>query len=228
MNSTTVDLKIKKMKRILLPFLLLMMQLQLSVAQTDAKAKAILAQVSKKYRSYQTIKAGFTFSADNPQANVKERSEGELYTRPSENKYLVKLPGQEQISDGKSVWVYHKENQEVQVSEADNSEDGINPARLFTIYEKGFKYIYNGEVRSGNKLLQVIDLSPLDIKKPYFKIRLNIDKATSQISGFTVFDKSGGKYGYTIKTLTPNVKVPESTFSFDPKKYPGVEVVDLR
>ncbi len=228
MTSTTVDHKIKKMKRILLPFLLLMMQLQFSVAQTDAKAKAILTQVGKKYRSYQTIKASFIFTTDNPQASLKEREEGELYTRPSENKYRVQLPGQEQISDGKSVWVYQKENKEVQVSDADNGEDNIGPAKLFTFYEKGFKYIYTGEARSGNKVVQVIDLSPLDIKKPYFKIRLSIDKATSQIQNFTIFDKNGNKYGYAIKVLTPNVKVPESTFSFDAKKYPGVEVVDLR
>jgi outer membrane lipoprotein-sorting protein len=43
-----------------------------------------------------------------------------------------------------------------------------------------------------------------------------------------IFDKNGNKYTYQIKTFTPNVKVPETTFAFDAKKYPGVEVVDLR
>ncbi|RZK87624.1 MAG: outer membrane lipoprotein carrier protein LolA, partial [Pedobacter sp.] len=28
--------------------------------------------------------------------------------------------------------------------------------------------------------------------------------------------------------FSPNVNVPETTFAFDAKKYPGVEVVDLR
>jgi outer membrane lipoprotein-sorting protein len=53
-------------------------------------------------------------------------------------------------------------------------------------------------------------------------------KLSKQITNAVIFDKNGNKYTYTIKTFTPNVKVPESTFAFDSKLYPGVEVVDLR
>ncbi|PGH39878.1 MAG: gliding motility protein, partial [Candidatus Nephrothrix sp. EaCA] len=28
--------------------------------------------------------------------------------------------------------------------------------------------------------------------------------------------------------FTPNIKLNETVFSFDPKNYPGVEVIDLR
>ena len=41
-------------------------------AQTDAKAKAILAEVSKKYKSYNIVKTDFSFTLDNPKAKVKE------------------------------------------------------------------------------------------------------------------------------------------------------------
>jgi outer membrane lipoprotein-sorting protein len=43
-----------------------------------------------------------------------------------------------------------------------------------------------------------------------------------------IFDKNGSRYIYTIQSFTPNVKVPESTFTFDKKDHPGVELVDLR
>jgi outer membrane lipoprotein-sorting protein len=59
-------------------------------------------------------------------------------------------------------------------------------------------------------------------------VRLNIDKLNKQISNAVIFEKNGNKYTYTIRTFTPNVSVPESVFAFDAKKYPGVEVVDLR
>ena len=32
----------------------------------------------------------------------------------------------------------------------------------------------------------------------------------------------------TLKTFSPNVNVPETTFAFDAKKYPGVEVVEFK
>ncbi|MNV67897.1 Outer-membrane lipoprotein carrier protein [compost metagenome] len=114
------------------------------------------------------------------------------------------------------------------MTNADNSGDALNPAKIFTVYEKGFKYNYTGESKVGGKVYQMIDLAPIDMTKSYFKIRLGIDKTAKQIGSVVIFDKSGNKYTYNIKKILSNVKVPESTFAFDTKKYPGVEVVDLR
>ena len=197
-------------------------------AQTDTKAKAILAEVSKKYRSYNVIKTDFSFTLENPQAKIKETQQGSLIANSEANKYKVTMSDQELYSDGKSQWTYLKNNKEVQITDVDNNSDGVNPAKIFTVYEKGYKYLFTGEKKVGTKTLQTIDLSPLDIKKSVFKIRLTIDKAAKQISNVVIFDKSGNKYTYAIKTFTPNVKVAETAFVFDAKKYPGVEVVDLR
>lgn len=199
-----------------------------SYAQTDAKAKAILAEVSKKYRLFDVVKADFTFTLDNQQAKVKETQEGTLYAKASANKYKVVMTNQDLISDGKSQWTYLKDDKEVQLTNVDNSDDVLNPARIFTIYEKGYKYLYTGDSKVGGKVYQMIDLSPIDTKKSFFKIRLSIDKVAKQIASVLIFDKNGNKYAYSIKAFVPNVKVPESTFAFDAKKYPGVEVVDLR
>lgn len=199
-----------------------------SYAQTDTKAKAILAEVSKKYRSYDVVKTEFTFVLDNPQAKIKETQQGTLIVKAKTNKYNVTMTNQELISDGKSQWTYLKEDKEVQVTNADNNGDALNPAKIFTVYEKGFKYTYTGDTKVGGKVYQMIDLAPIDVTKSYFKIRLGIDKTAKQIGSVVIFDKSGNKYTYNVKKIIPNVKVPESTFSFDTKKYPGVEVVDLR
>lgn len=199
-----------------------------SYAQTDAKAKAILADASKKYRSYDVVKTDFTFILDNPQAKIKETQQGTLTVKAKNNKYRVTMTNQELISDGKSQWTYLKEDKEVQVTNADNNGDALNPAKIFTVYEKGFKYTYTGDSKIGGKVYQMIDLAPIDVTKSYFKIRLGIDKVAKQIGSVVIFDKSGSKYTYNVKKIVPNIKVPESTFAFDTKKYPGVEVVDLR
>ena len=107
------------------------------------------------------------------------------------------------------------------------SGNGINPAQIFTIYEKGYKYIYNGEVKKGGKVYQEIDLTPEE-DKSYFKIRLEIDKLKKQIYSAMIFDKNGNRYTYTLNTLVPNIQVPDNTFTFDPKMHKGVEMVDLR
>ncbi|RYY09766.1 MAG: outer membrane lipoprotein carrier protein LolA, partial [Chitinophagaceae bacterium] len=96
------------------------------------------------------------------------------------------------------------------------------------IYERGFKYKYIGESKVGAKTHQIIDLTPIDTKKAFSKIRLSIDKNAKQVANVVIYDKSGTVYTYGVKTFVPNVKLPETTFAFDAKKYPGVEVVDLR
>lgn len=198
------------------------------MAQSEVKAKAILAEVSKKYRSYDVIKTEFSYTLENPEAKIKETQSGTLFVKSKVNKYKVVLKGQELISDGKNQWTYLKADKEVQVSEVDNSADALNPAKLFTIYEKGFKSLYTNDTKVNGKMVHNIDLSPTDTKRSFFKVKLQIDKLSKQIVNAVIFDKNGNRYTYSIKTFTPNIKVPESTFAFDSKLYPGVEVVDLR
>jgi outer membrane lipoprotein-sorting protein len=224
------------MKKILLYLLLTGLTFNYAFAQKDVQAKKILNQVSAKYRSYDVIKTTFTFTYENPQANTKDSQTGTMISKSKSNKYRVTIfspedklaVDEEIISDGKNQWTYVKKNKEVELSDVDNSSESMNPAQIFTIYEKGYKYVYNGDAKVDGKLCQVIDLTPEDEKKPFFKIRLSIDKAKKQIFSAMIFDKNGSKYNYIIRTFTPNIKVPESTFTFDKKNYPGVELVDLR
>lgn len=216
------------MRKILSSILLIVSLYSSVFAQTDPKAKAILAEVSKKYRTYKTIKSNFTFAVENKQAKVNEVQKGVLYVNAAANKYKVSMADKDLISDGKTQWTYLKNDKEVQVSGAAGNDDALNPAKVFTMYENGFKYLYTGERKVGSKVYQMIDLSPIDTKKPYFKIRLSIDKVAKQIASVLIFDKNGSNYTYNITAFSPGAVVPESTFAFDAKKYPGVEVVDLR
>jgi len=206
--------------------------------EKDATAKAILNKVSEKYRMYDVVKTDFDFTLDNPQAGVKETQSGTLIAKSKANKFKVTIYSpetsakpeiaQEILSDGKTQWTYLKKDNEVQINNVDNSGEGLNPAQVFTIYEHGYKYIYNGETKIGGKIYQEVDLTPEDIKKSFFKVRLEIDKVKKQIYSALIFDKNGNKYTYTLRSFVPNIQVPDNTFSFDPKMHKGVEVVDLR
>ena len=187
---------------------------------------------------YDVVKTDFEFTIDNQQAGEKTTQNGTLVAKPKTNKFRVTIyepensakPAieQEMISDGKTQWTYLKKDNEVQLNNADNSNEGLSPAKIFTIYEHGYKYIYNGEVNEGAKVYQEIDLTPDDIKNPFFKIRLRIDKEKKQIYSALIFDKNGSRYTYTLRNFSGNAQVPESAFSFDVKEHKGVEVVDLR
>jgi outer membrane lipoprotein-sorting protein len=216
------------MKKIMMLLLLLTVTNYAGYTQNAAKAKTILAEVSKKYKSYQIVKATFSFIIDNPQAKVKKTENGTLYVKANANKYKLIMTDRELISDGKNQWTHLKADEEVQLTAVDHSSDALNPAQIFTLYENGFNSLYTGEKKIGNKVYQMIQLTPIDKSKSYSKVILSIDKTAKQIANVLVLEKDGSKYTYQVKSFVPNVKVPESTFTFDAKKYPGVEVVDLR
>ena len=223
------------MKRLFIYIVLSTLTVATAFAQKDADAKVILNKLSKQYRSYDAVKTDFTLTIDNQQAGVKETQTGTLISRSKTNKYKVTLYAsgkktvtQDIISDGKNQWTFLKDANEVQLSAADNSEEGFNPAKIFTMYEKGYKYIYTGQQKIAGKIYQVVDLTPEDSKKSFFKVRLMIDKVKNQLYSAQIFDKNGSTYTYALRTFTPNYKVAETAFVFDKKAYPGVEVVDLR
>jgi outer membrane lipoprotein-sorting protein len=181
------------------------------------------------------IKADFNFTLEDPQAGIKDTQTGTLISQPKVNKFKViiykpnvKESAEEIISDGKNQWNYNTKNKEVELNDVDHSEDNLNPAQIFTVYEHGYKYVYTGDQTIDGKLCQIIDLSPDDPKKQFFKVRLSIDKAKKLIYSALIFDKNGSRYNYVIRSFVPNPKVPENIFTYDKKDHPGVEVVDLR
>ena len=224
------------MKRLLI-FSILSFTSLATFAQKDAAAKAILNKVSEKYKSYDLVKTDFDFTLENQQAGIKETRYGTLIAKSKANKFNVTIysaestakPEVEQqiISDGKTQWTYLKKDNEVQINNVDVSGSGLNPAQIFTIYEHGYKYLYNGVFKIGGKTYDEIDLTPEE-EKSFFKVRLEIDKVKKQIYSALIFDKNGNRYTYKLTSLVPNIPVPDNTFTFDPKMHKGVEVVDLR
>ncbi len=196
-------------------------------AQTKAgNAKATLDQVSKKYDSYRTMMADFSFVAT--QADGQQYNDsGSLKLDKAGNKYRIKLNAQEIISDGKSVWSILPEDKEIQVSEVDNSAETLGPQNLFTFYRTGYTYTALADERAGNQSLKAIQLTPTDKSSSYAKIKLRIN-GNNHIHDITVYDKASSSYTYTVNALYVNQKIPQSTFTFQKNQFKDFELVDLR
>lgn len=200
--------------------------LSAAAQQKDIKAEQILNGVSAKYKGYKSVQADFIIKMETANNSATDQQNGTLYLKA--NKYKLILSNQEIISDNSTVWTYLKDVNEVQINAFEKDDNSISPTEIFTIYEKNFLYAFTEEKTIAGKTLQIIDLTPNDKNKPFFKIRLAIDKSAKTIQSAIVFDKNGNRYTYEIKKLTPDVELTETFFTFDSKKYPGIEVVDLR
>jgi len=190
----------------------------------DPEAKKVLDKVSAHTKTMKTISIVFKYKVENKQDGVSESFDGYAFMKG--NKYKIIIPGNEIISDGKTVWSVMNEAEEVTISEPGPDDDSLfNPAKLFTIYESGFKYKYLGEE---NKQF-VIDLFPEKAnEKNFSRVRLHIDKVKSEITSIKTFRKDGYDYTIDVSNFMGNNDLPESLFSFKKESYSNYEIVDMR
>ncbi len=195
-------------------------------AQNDLKADKLLKLISSRYKKFKTIKADFVYNIESKAEKTHEKQKGTIYTKG--NNFRLDIAGQTIICDNKTVWTYNKEANEVQINNYNPKETAIRLDDIFTMYGKGFLYKIIEEKKELGKEITLVELTPKDKKKNYFKIKLTIDKTNQSIVKVLVFDKSGTTHEYTITNQIPNLKLEEHFFGFEIKKYPKVEVVDLR
>jgi outer membrane lipoprotein-sorting protein len=144
------------------------------------------------------------------------------------DKFRMALPEQEVINNGATIWTYLPEAKEVNIDNYDPNSEDINPSKIHEVYKKGYKYLYLQDKTEGGVLCEEVDLVPEKKEAQYFKIKMYINKKEKTVQSFILFDKGGNRYKYTISKFVPNAKIEDTYFSFDPKNYPGVEVIDLR
>lgn len=197
------------------------------MGKSDPEAKKVLDAVSAKFKTFKSVKANFTLKIENGGGKVQGTKTGSVLMRGV--KYKVLITGQEIYCDGATIWTYDVAAKEVQISTLDNSSGSITPQKLFTnFYDKDFLFILNPDVKRAGKTYQVVELTPIDKTKPFFKVLLEVDKATKIIMSTQVFEKTGNRYLYAINTISTSTVIPDDAFAFNVKKFPGVEVIDLR
>lgn len=200
-------------------------QVPAGMGSSDPEAKKVLDAVSAKFRTYKTVQAKFNLKVENGSGKSLGSKSGTVYMKGA--KYRISITGQEIFSDGSNVWTYDKSSNEVTITKIDPSGNSITPQKLFTnFYDKAFLYKLNGEVKVGAKKMKEIELTPVDKTKPFHKVLVYVDN--NSINTTKIFEKNGNRYTYSTSALTPNTNIADAMFVFDAKKYPGVEVVDLR
>ena len=197
-------------------------------AQYDKKAKAILDKVSAKNKAYTSERVDFLYIQENINNKTKNVKNGTLVLKGS--KYKLDLMGNTVYCDSKTVWSNIKENNEVNVSTvADQEGSLLNPAKVFTMYDKGFKYKLIRERFEDNRSVYEIELYPEKVSESQFsKVRLLVDKDKMQLYLVQYFSKDANRVTIEIQKIIPNEAVADNLFTFDKAKYPKVEVVDMR
>jgi len=217
------------MKKITLLFLLLISVAFTfeAAAQKEAKAKVILDAMSQKFQAMNGFTANFDFTFQD-QSGSSDRQTGQIAVK--DEQYRLKLPDQEIYNDARTVWTFIQTDsyKEVTINDASQMEGELTPSNIYRIYESGYNYKLIGEKQFQGKTAQLVELTAIKSGSPFEKVTLRIEKATNNLLGWEMYDGQGGVFSYAFTNLKTSVNLAANYFSFDVKKYPGIEVIDLR
>jgi outer membrane lipoprotein-sorting protein len=219
------------MKNIFILFAFLPLLCNLN-AQTDPKSKSILEKASSINNGYKTISSDFSFSTTNLQTDKTTTEKGSITMKG--NKYRLKLKKSDIICDGKNIYNYIPESNEVNITypEPAKTENGdffiSNPRDVFKFYTKNFKTKWIKEIIVKGISCNEIDLYPINLKTKYSKISMHIDKTTFHIMDIKIAFKNGTRQDIVFSNFKPNTNIADTEFIFDTKKYPGITVNDMR
>lgn len=194
----------------------------------DPAAGDVLERVAKKTGSLASLQTDFELIVADRKEGTSSSSSGKLLMK--QKKYKLNSQGSEVYFDGKTMWTFVPENNEVTLTEPEdaNSDFLSNPAAFFDNYKADFKYRYVREAEKNGALCHEIDLFPKDLNQPYSRIKVFINKKTDLPASISSIGKDGVDYTVSLKNVIINQQIADTEFTFDPRKYKKIEVVDLR
>jgi outer membrane lipoprotein-sorting protein len=207
---------------------LLFMFISKTQAQQDPEARVILDRVAEKTKNYSTIQADFELIVENIRDKKESKSSGSIKIKG--NKYYIETMGSKVFFDGKTMWSYLEDLKEVNISIPDTGKEDFveNPSKIFTFYNRDYKYQLVGDVKIDNVVMYEIDLFPKNLDQPYSRFKLFIHHDTDDLYKVTAVGKEGINYSAYIKNARYNEPLDDDFFTFKPEKHKGVEINDMR
>lgn len=197
-------------------------------AQDDARSKAVMDKLVAKAKAWTSFEADFSSRLQNTKDKLDVKQEGNMKVKGK--KFRLTLDKNTIINDGTVLHTYNKDANEVNLSDPADMDQELDPSKLFTQYEKGFKSTFVEEkADAAGVTVQTIKLFPIDpSKKAFHTVIIAVDKAKVEPKSIQVLYKDGNQVTYSLKKFTADPELADALFVFDKSKFPGVEVNDMR
>lgn len=193
--------------------------------QSDPKSEQILNTFSKEIKSLNSFYMEFSLHFLNKATGEDSKQKGNGFVQG--DKFSAKLDDNEVISNGMKIWtIVHSEKVVYESDADDDDEESINPKKLLTIWETGFKSKYEKEDVINGKKVHVINLYPTNpAEVQYHTITLYVDVNGKELHKAIMKTKEGTTMTYTVTKMDKNIPVDKSKFVYDARKFPGYQLI---
>lgn len=192
------------------------------VEKSDPDAVKTLNKLRDKFKTFKSMKVEYSLLIE--AGDNKETQTGKILQKA--DKFRVVNQSNEMVCDGKTVWLYTKKQNEVQVTDfEEDSEELLSPSKMMSFYENDKKFIC--AITDKNSEFESIEFKPISKNEDYSKMRVKISKTKNEPQQIKIFMKDGSRYTLDIKKIE-NAEITDNQFIFDKTQYLNVRVTDLR
>ena len=194
-------------------FLLSLFIAQLAYAQSAGDA------LQQKMAAIKTLQAQFDETVISERGKTMQQAKGQLtLDRPGKFRWQTFMPNPQLIiADGKQLWIYDEDLQQVSVK-AQQQGLQATPALLLSSTESAISKHYDV---SYQKQTQTFLLTPKDKNSPFSRIELQF--ANNKLVAMQLYDQLGQHTVLNFSNIKLNQPLAASTFQFVPPK--GVDVI---
>lgn len=197
--------------------LFLLFATQAVTAQTNAEA--LVRLMVNQMKSHKNVELDYKYQVSSEGLST-EAQQGKAWLQGEA--YKVEMVEQQIISDGKSIWTYLVDEEEVMISNATEGEDNT-PLKLLTSLDENYAATLTGLDAKGNATIELANP-----KGKYRRISLRANPNNLAINGMDVYMEDGTKLILTVDEMKFDQELDDKFFTFDTKKHPNVDVIDMR
>lgn len=197
-------------------------------ASPSNAAEDLLKKAAQTYELSHGVAAAFSIRNTDANGQILSEIEGRIALQDA--RFVLEVTDEMKAwFDGRHLWTYLPDIQEVNLSEPTQEELLLmNPVNVFLLYQHGYNCTMLGERQKGQQSLCGVALRPQDPQAEISSIEVYFDKKTLQVSSISIRNANQSQSIIIITEYQPNQNYSEVFFLFPQKDYPKVEVIDLR
>lgn len=189
----------------------------LNAAGTRKSATEVMSQAAETLKKASAIEASFTA------VHGGQSGSGQIII--SGSKFKLTTNAMTTWFDGKTQWSYSPSAKEVNISEPTAEEvSQINPFSIISSLQTNFTPRRLNSAAGVDK----IELTPKKKRSDYAKIIITFNATTLYPTDITITSTDGSSTAIKVTAIKKLKSASASTFRFNAKQYPGVEMIDLR
>ncbi len=183
-------------------------------------AEKIIRVMVDQMRSHKNVEMVFNYQISPDGKTLGESEKGHAWLQGEA--YKIEMTDQQTISDGKTIWSYLIDDEEVMVSNASEGTDNT-PLKLLTSLDESYVATLSGIDAKG---IATIELA--NPKGQYKRVTMKVDTKKTELKSADIYLEDGNKFIIKVEEMKYDQKLDNKFFTFEEAKHPEVDVIDMR